>query len=224
MPNHVKNIIKVKDKEVLYGFENENREIDFNVLIPSPKIFDEFDYSFVDFTNIDKLDNFIKTLNPPKLDKETLLPLVEKFLEIEFENKKNPYKTEMVVIQLLSFYECGFANPCEWAYKHWDTKWNAYEIEKVSPTELQFQTAWSHPFPIIRELSKRFLNDEIEVIYASEDYGRHCGSYTIKNGQMIRYFQYNDGSYDARKYSATVWNNDEYLNELKQEKKGKRNE
>ena len=166
MPNHALSIIKVSDKEVLYGLENENREIDFNVIIPSPKIFDEFDYSFCDFSSrIEKLDNFIKVMNPTKLDKETPTPLVEKFLEIEFPNGNHPYKLEMVVIQLLSFYECGFVDPCEWATEYWETKWNAYEVDKVSSTELKFHTAWNHPFPIIRGLSKKFPFTTLFIIY-----------------------------------------------------------
>lgn len=223
MPNHVLSIIKVSDKEVLYGLENENREIDFNVIIPSPKIFNEFDYSFCNFSSrIEKLDNFIKTMNPPKLDKETLTPLVEKFLEIEFPNGNHPYKLEMVVIQLLSFYECGFVDPCEWATEFWETKWNAYEVDKVSPTELKFYTAWNHPFPIIRGLSKKFPNEVIEVYYASQDYGYNCGFYTIKNGMTVSHTHYNDFSYDARKLSATLWKNKEYLKELKDEMRDKK--
>lgn len=74
-----------------------------------------------------------------------------------------------------------------WNVRNWGTKWNGYDM--VGPTEvvgrfwmLQFDTAWSHPLPVIEALSAKFPQDEIWVEYADEDFGHNVGSYKIIDG------------------------------------------
>lgn len=71
-----------------------------------------------------------------------------------------------------------------WNTQHWGTKWNAYDADftQVSDGVLRFDTAWSHPVPIIRALSAKFPEAAIEVTYADEDLGSNCGSYEIRGG------------------------------------------
>jgi hypothetical protein len=79
----------------------------------------------------------------------------------------------------------------EWNRANWGTKWNGYSTTadvryRGSEAEhaIQFQTAWSHPLPVIEALSRKFPDDVLLVHYADEDFGSNLGSYLIKNGQI----------------------------------------
>ena len=80
----------------------------------------------------------------------------------------------------------GDRNWYDWSLANWGTKWNA-----IDPVEygdgVSFQTAWSHPSPVIEELSTMFPDDEIRVAYADEDIGYNLGVYSIKNGEVTDY-------------------------------------
>lgn len=73
-----------------------------------------------------------------------------------------------------------------WNRANWGTKWNAYGIERNSDTELKFETAWSHPFPVVRALSVKFPAAELHVRYADEDIGSNLGEYWIRDGVILR--------------------------------------
>lgn len=58
-----------------------------------------------------------------------------------------------------------------WRPENWGTKWNAYDTCRSSDTEIQFDTAWNAPHPVLAKLSQNFPEDVIEVKYADEDLG-----------------------------------------------------
>jgi hypothetical protein len=74
-----------------------------------------------------------------------------------------------------------------WNIRHWGTKWNAYsaswDAAEGDMATLEFDTAWSHPTPVIEALSLRFPDEKIDVRYADEDLGSNVGSYSIQNGE-----------------------------------------
>lgn len=76
----------------------------------------------------------------------------------------------------------------EWKVENWGTKWNAYDARILADvdgmTKLRFDTAWSHPRPIIDKLSAMFPDETIRVRYADEDLGSNLGTYTIRGGAM----------------------------------------
>lgn len=76
----------------------------------------------------------------------------------------------------------GEANWYGWSIAHWGTKWNGYDAERKAPGILRFDTAWAHPFPVIKALSMRFPEEKILVLYADEDIGSNYGLYAITNG------------------------------------------
>ena len=78
----------------------------------------------------------------------------------------------------------GFS-PMDWNRQTWGTKWNAYS-QTIEDDILRFDTAWSHPTPVIAALSQKFPEEEIHVQYADEDLGSNCGEYIIKNGEVIQ--------------------------------------
>lgn len=57
----------------------------------------------------------------------------------------------------------------EWSRKNWGTKWNAYEtvIQYGDILTIDFQTAWSVPYPFIIALSNTFTM-EFELKYYDE--------------------------------------------------------
>lgn len=95
-----------------------------------------------------------------------------------------------------------------WSLAHWGTKWNGYST-RITPIEgdlcrLEFQTAWSHPEPVIHALSRKFPNEEIKVEWADEDFGSNLGTYTILDGEISDLFQPEFGSEDAERLAARL--------------------
>lgn len=71
-----------------------------------------------------------------------------------------------------------------WNISNWGTKRNAYFVE-FKEDEIKFETARSHPDPIIEEISRLFPEVEFEISYADEDIGNNCDQYTIKNTEKV---------------------------------------
>jgi len=104
----------------------------------------------------------------------------------------------------------GFYSACwyNWNVEHWGTKWNGYDTE-VSATEgdravLQFDTAWSHPLPVIVALSQKFPDETLEVMFADEDLGYNLGAYTMRNGEVLSEDDVVPGSDKALELAAQI--------------------
>lgn len=99
-----------------------------------------------------------------------------------------------------------------WNIANWGTKWNGYSTE-IEPIEgdrarLRFDTAWSHPFPVITALAEKFPGEALEVEWADEDLGSNVGRYTIQAGKDVELFtpEYGDESLEMAcqiKYRTT---------------------
>jgi hypothetical protein len=90
-----------------------------------------------------------------------------------------------------------------WNRANWGTKWNAYDYEPVEGG-VRFDTAWSHPFPVVKRLSEMFPDDEIRVEFADEDLGSNQGAYTIRNGRILEAFGPPDGTPEAMDHAAQL--------------------
>lgn len=88
----------------------------------------------------------------------------------------------------------------EWCIENWGTKWEPSNIS-FDNNKIIFETAWSIPDPIFKELSKEFPNDTIEVRFADEDISSdNNGIITYKNGLS-------DISMDlGEKFAINIWN------------------
>jgi hypothetical protein len=85
-----------------------------------------------------------------------------------------------------NYRECGYLHTMDHACKVWGTKWNACDPQhNIEAGTAQFNTAWSCPEGVLTILSQRFPDDAIKVIYADEDIGSNCGTFTLKNGEVI---------------------------------------
>lgn len=95
-----------------------------------------------------------------------------------------------------------------WSIDNWGTKWNAYdtslEPKESGLTELRFDTAWSHPHPVLEALSKLFPNVLIQVSYADEDLGYNIGKYSIKDDERTDLLNIEEGGDEANDFAAHI--------------------
>lgn len=96
-------------------------------------------------------------------------------------------------------------SPLDWAREHWGTKWNAYSDEVLeNDTVVRFDTAWSHPYPVMIELSKRFPRVPIQVVYADEDLGSNFAAYIIDSGVISELPMPEEGTDEAADFASLV--------------------
>ena len=100
----------------------------------------------------------------------------------------------------------------DWCCENWGTKWNANNTYVVDDTEIEFDTAWSCPVNIFKELSRQFSGVEIVVEFADEDIGSNCGKITFLNGEIEEYIDMDGNTdfalevlgYDKEEYYAII--------------------
>lgn len=191
MPNHITTIIKSSNKDLIEMLK------DFNKIIPLPKIFDEFCNGICMFFGIDNFIDFVKSQNLTNIDKDVLKKIAAEFAPYNDIQDKDEF-----ILQAYCYFEIGYKNPIDWARKNWGTRWKCYEFE-LTDDGCKFDTAWTHPHPVIKKLSELFPNDEIEILYADEDIGYNLGHYKIKdNGYVKVIFDEENQSMKDRKWFA----------------------
>ena len=77
----------------------------------------------------------------------------------------------------------GAKNWYDWCKEKWSTKWNVGTADFIDEDykTISFQTAWSTPEGVFRELSKY---TKVVVIYADEDTGSNYGLDIYENGEL----------------------------------------
>lgn len=109
----------------------------------------------------------------------------------------------------------GAADWYEWACKNWGTKWNACDSEPAEMGErngmttatLRFETAWSCAVPVLEEVSRNFPNVTVEVMFADEDWSYNCGTFELRNGELVDEYIPEGGSREAKKIATEMWGN-----------------
>ncbi|WP_417372993.1 hypothetical protein [Glutamicibacter protophormiae] len=105
-------------------------------------------------------------------------------------------------------HEPGIICWLDWSIGNWGTKWNAYDTKTGALEDgtgtLQFDTAWSHPFPVLEALSVKFPNHPLDVEYADEDLGYNLGKYTITNGERSEQADFEEGTGEALEFAAQL--------------------
>lgn len=171
MPNHVTNVITAS-KEVISSMLNADRQVDFCIIIPRHE-----DLSLDGSDGISCSAEWMAQHvceGKPLFSTITAMDMADDELNQFFMMVKSKRKH-------------GFYHMMDYAISAWGTKWNAYDCD-IKETEARFDTAWSHPDPVIQALSKKFPSEVISVEYADEDTGSNCGFYSIKNGCIVRQF------------------------------------
>lgn len=96
----------------------------------------------------------------------------------------------------------------EWNSQHWGTKWNGYNLYitrgAAGSVTIRFNTAWNHPEPIVKALSRAVPDDDLRIVYASEDLGYGLGGYTARNGAATETQEFTEGSDEACEFAAQL--------------------
>lgn len=79
----------------------------------------------------------------------------------------------------------GIPNWYDWNCENWGTKWNSYDLEKLSWNSYKFETAWSGVPGLILKISEIFPDVKINYTYADEDSGSNTGIYEFLNGEVV---------------------------------------
>ena len=153
MPNHVTNIVRANTM-VIHSILTE-QGVDFERVIPMPP------------------EVIRGGIGQAKIDGKMV-----KVVFMDDPTPENPHHSKPVP------YPEGATDWYEWSIEHWGTKWNAYQTEvSEDETVVRFDTAWSHPWPVIEALSKKFPEHVLEVAYADEDLGHNFGMYRVLDGE-----------------------------------------
>jgi len=74
-----------------------------------------------------------------------------------------------------------------WCINNWGTKWNAYNFDTQNSINnlIIFNTAWSAPIPVIKQLSKKYPDIYFTLEWADEDFGANTGVIRFLNGNEL---------------------------------------
>lgn len=186
MPNHITNIIK-SSPEVIRALINTDESgkllIDFGNIIPKPKRLDD--------VIVDGSEDVVKYLFNENTHKGYMGNgySFDRFLSSGGLSSYDDKRFESFINMIRNKREYGHTSWYDWSCENWGTKWNAYDYDitedDIADGVIKFDTAWACPLPVIKELSRKFPNDEIELRYADEDIGHNYGHLFIKNGAIL---------------------------------------
>jgi len=165
----------VTSSNVVKQFLNEEGKVDFNQIITA-----HFDY---DPYGIDvHCENIAKELLGLKnwgfQDGER--SVAKSFTQL------NDNEVEEVFLFMKNYRKTGYLHFMDFARDKWGTKWNACNSTyNVDAGTISFDTAWTNPFALLIELSRKNPDDLIIMQFADEDLGFNCGQYELKNGVVI---------------------------------------
>jgi len=152
MPNHCTNLLSCTSGkslgEILKPYMTEDgKNIDLNKILPMPE-------GIRKLNDMSTHEEITKQRTPEEQQERDAL--IESLKE---QNKK----------------ETGHESWYEWCVANWDTKWNAYNCWSLEDSDmtlddisnLGFQTAWSPPINVIRELAK-LTGESLRMSYYDE--------------------------------------------------------
>jgi hypothetical protein len=202
MPNHITNrltIIGTEEQVAQVRAEikgdKEDQYIDFHKIAPIPK----------------ELEG---TISPMRIISQEEYDIQEKKIATNdlTENEKNWGISRGLTQALADEYKKKFGH-CDWygwQTSNWGTKWNAYEQVEHDANVIEFDTAWSTPYSLLVNLSKKYPQVTFEVEYADEDFGYNVGKYVLLNGETIEENIPDGGSQEAIEMAMDIKGDDEY--------------
>lgn len=191
MPNWIRNIVTFDDTEenvakILEFVKSEDSEFDFNNICQIPK----------------ELEN---TSAPTRIVSQ------EEYDKIQADPSSSEWQrgcmTEEVAKELRDKYKAD--NWYDWNIHNWGTKWNATDVYIIEDY-VEFNTAWSNPFEVLKKLSEKFPTTRIIVRYADEDFGHNVGEYELLDGEEVECYIPDGGSRDAYELAYEIQNDPEY--------------
>jgi hypothetical protein len=206
MPNYVKHTVVIIGEQsdielVVKSITNAEHGggIDFNKVIPMP-------------VELQGTRSPVKIISEKEYKKQEELKAKNSALGISKTDMFNDDGiTEAVQKDLIKRF--GADNWYDWSCKHWGTKWNACDSEPPTMGErngmttatFNFETAWSCAYNVLEEISKNFPNVTIETMFADEDWGSNCGTFELRNGEVIDECIPDSGSEEAKMIATEMW-------------------
>ena len=180
MPNWVTNRI-IAPSHVIKAMLNDQGKVDFATIAPFPGPHNEWGGIYSD------AEQAAEILCGIPLNTNPLIASLEATNRSRFDVRKLSDASFSQFVGMMENYRaCGYLHSMEFARKMWGTKWNARESTvNLDEGKASFDTAWSCPEGALVELSKRFPEDIIKVVYADEDIGSNCGSFSLKAGEIV---------------------------------------
>ncbi|ROT45037.1 hypothetical protein [Pusillimonas sp. NJUB218] len=179
MPNWVTTEIKTSP-EVIRSMVNGNGNIDFSTVLPFPG---EFEWGGV-YGDAETAAEAV--LRNPLSDHPLIASLEAANRSQADIAKLSDESFEQFIQMLRNHRKCGFLHQMDFAREKWGSKWNACDsTHNAEDGTARFDTAWSCPEPLLIEVSKKFPDTTIEVMFADEDIGSNCGRFSLKNGVII---------------------------------------
>lgn len=191
MPNHITNVIKISEPAenqlsmIASAILNEQGHIDFNRLIPKPEGFKDFEVN-------QAVIDLAKCIAQAPISGNLLMARIEiisREKTLACREKIEAEHGEELKLLIANYEATGFFYWYDWNAHNWGTKWNAYgqpaEGFGCCTSEYSFETAWAHPTPVIRALSRKFPNITFQIEYADEDLGSNAGIYSIIHGDIV---------------------------------------
>lgn len=200
MPNWIKNKLSFEGDMVdiitiMSEISTEEESIDFENIIPMPKSLRIDSSSSVDESlavalyidsgddsEIKKRMSWMKNKSHHSIDDYIKSVVNNQSLE-EF------LKVGRIALQNIKDY--GHKDWYTWALSNWGTKWNVSSTY-LEDNEINFETAWSNPFPVILELSNKYPDVVVKLKFADEAIGSNCGEYHLKAGEVVFQKEYDE--------------------------------
>lgn len=193
MPNHVTNQIRFSGLQadvnaLLARIRSEEREIDFQKIIPMPEVLTTYGSGS---QSDDALDYYMAKTYGAKVWQRFDIHRGE--TPAETIKRIEGVRDESQLPELLSLgqkmSEClklyGSKDWYNWSVENWGTKWNAYDIKRIGNT-LSFNTAWSFPERVVKALAAlcHSLRVDFQGAWADEDTGCNTGRFESINGVL----------------------------------------
>jgi hypothetical protein len=222
MPNNIQNrlVVTANSNEELKGFllriksaehiEGEEREIDFNQIIPMPMALRGTEASS---RTDDAVYYYLVKTNQEEMASSILhhyhLYTMDRFADRNEEELNELLEIGKKYVEI--FKECGAKDWYDWSRANWGTKWNAYETYLETLDEcsviLSFQTAWCGVPRIIQKLAEMFPTITFDYKYSDEDMGYNCGEGYGEDGEFS-FLMLQGGSEEAIETFALCWDYD----------------
>lgn len=185
MPNHVKNIVKMKGITKLPIFTDERgaKSFDFNKIIPMPESLDIEEGSIKSIAIEAALRKLGELRCPFQRGNYYRMDDKEFKQRLHGRNEEELAKKGLLYISNKILY--GAATWYDWCCDNWGTKWNSYSNELRDDDTIIFETAWANPEPVMTKLSQMHPEAVIEHWWADEDMGSNDGHRIYRGGEII---------------------------------------
>lgn len=216
MPNWVTNNIEIEGSEseivrLVEFVKSDESDFDFNKIIPMPKSLDIESGS----SNYQDIYWYLSERGTKSMGEVKANPLSKLINSLwgmdeakkQAEENGASYETGKQLCDNYTKY--GATTWYDWRWTNWGAKWNAREpyVEASGKwATIEFETAWSMPENIFRELCKKFPHLTMNGVFADEDIGNNCGTWENDNGELIVDYV------DTVEFACEVWGIDDVDN------------